>query len=146
MSLLRYFEKTKKEPSQSNLTIPLPSTVKSLSKKELEQVNETVAAKTVELQRGPGEQLSYNDYSPEQRAMIGKYAAENGATKASRHFSKVLAKNVPESTARRLRSQYLAALSLKVQAASATDSQVTVPAVLCLAKKNLVDLFSLEKI
>ena len=51
MSLLRYFEKTKKEPSQSNSTIPLPSTVKSLSKKELEQVNETVAAKTMELQR-----------------------------------------------------------------------------------------------
>ena len=42
MSLLRYFEKTKKEPSQSNLTITLPFTVKSLSKKELEQVNKTV--------------------------------------------------------------------------------------------------------
>ena len=27
----------------------------------------------------------YNSYSPEQRARIGKYAAENGATRAAKH-------------------------------------------------------------
>lgn len=136
MALLRYFEKTKKEPRPSNTTIPLPSTVKSLLNKELEQVNKVVSAKTLELQRGPGKSRSYNDYSPEQRAMIGKYAAENGATKASRHYSKILGNSVPESTARRLRSQYLAALSSTVQATSAASSQETVPAVLCLTKKK----------
>ena len=43
----------------------------------------------------------YNDYTPEQCAQIGKYAAENGPTRAAKHFS------VPESTARRLKSEYL---------------------------------------
>ena len=32
----------------------------------------------------------YNDYTPEQRAEIGRYAAENGPTRAATHFSRVL--------------------------------------------------------
>ena len=43
-------------------------------------------------------------YSAEDRAHIGRYAAEHGTTKASRHFM------VPESTARLLKKQYLAEL------------------------------------
>ena len=42
----------------------------------------------------------YNDYTPEQHVQIGKYAAENGPTRAAKHFS------VPESTARRLKGAY----------------------------------------
>ena len=137
--ILHYFKKKEATHTDSNTThpVPLPSMVKSLSKKELEQVNETVAAKTLEWQRGPSTKRShsYNDYSLEQRAMIGKYAAENGATKACKHYSKVLAKNVPESTARRLKSQYLAALNSKrVETASASHG--TVPVVSCLTKKR----------
>lgn len=49
----------------------------------------------------------YNDYSPKIRAKIGKYAAESGPTRASRHFSKELGKDVPESTARRLKKEYI---------------------------------------
>lgn len=51
MALLRYFEKKKKEPvpRHNTTSMPLPSKVKSLSNKELEQVNEIVAAKTMEL-------------------------------------------------------------------------------------------------
>ena len=49
--------------------------------------------------------LKYNTYTPEQRAEIGKYAAENGNTSAARHFSKVLDFKVSESTARRLKSE-----------------------------------------
>lgn len=33
----------------------------------------------------------YNDYTPEIRGQIGRYAAEHGATKASHHFTKRLA-------------------------------------------------------
>lgn len=29
----------------------------------------------------------YNDYTPEERAQIGKYAEENGPTRATKHFS-----------------------------------------------------------
>ena len=36
----------------------------------------------------------YNSYTPEERAQIGKYALENGNTRAARHFSKVLNRKV----------------------------------------------------
>ena len=42
----------------------------------------------------------YNSYSKEQRAMIGKYAAENGATRAAKHYSAVWGIPINESTAR----------------------------------------------
>ena len=31
--------------------------------------------------------MNYNDSTPIQRAEIGRYAAENGATRATKHFS-----------------------------------------------------------
>ena len=43
----------------------------------------------------------------EQCARIGKYAAENGATRAAKHYSAVWGIPINESTARRLKSQYL---------------------------------------
>ena len=50
----------------------------------------------------------YNSYSAEQRAKIGKYAAaENGPTLAARHFTATWGININESTARRLKSEYL---------------------------------------
>ena len=48
-----------------------------------------------------------NTYSQEERAQIGKYAAENGATKAARHFSKKLGIEMNESTGRNFKSEYL---------------------------------------
>ena len=57
----------------------------------------------------------YNDYTPEERAAIGMYAAENGPGRACKHFTKVLEKNVPESTARKLRAEYLRQLKIEVE-------------------------------
>ena len=42
---------------------------------------------------------TYTDYTPENRAKIGRYAAENGPARATRHFA------VPETTGRRLKSK-----------------------------------------
>ena len=39
--------------------------------------------------------------------MIGRYAAENGPTRASKHFLKLLRKNISESTTRRFKKEYL---------------------------------------
>ena len=36
----------------------------------------------------------YNEYTPEERAQIGKFAAEHGPAKAVRHFSKLLSRKV----------------------------------------------------
>jgi len=47
---------------------------------------------------------------PQQRAKIGKYAAENGPTKAAKCFTTIWGIHVNESTARRLKSEYLGKL------------------------------------
>ena len=52
-------------------------------------------------------------YSPEERAQIGKYAVENGATRASRHFSERFDRSISESTVRRFKAEYLQALARK---------------------------------
>ena len=56
---------------------------------------------------------AYTSYSAEDRAYIGKYAAEHGPTKASRHFSSLFERPVPESIARLLKKQYLMELKNK---------------------------------
>ena len=39
--------------------------------------------------------------------MIGRYAVENGPTRVSKHFSKLLRKNISEPTAQRFKNEYL---------------------------------------
>uniref|UniRef100_A0A1X7UWE7 DUF4817 domain-containing protein n=1 Tax=Amphimedon queenslandica TaxID=400682 RepID=A0A1X7UWE7_AMPQE len=56
--------------------------------------------------------MSQNDegrtYStPNERARIEKYAAENGKTRACRHFSQLWKRNIPEPTARHFKNEYL---------------------------------------
>ncbi len=41
-----------------------------------------------------------NRYSPEDRAKIGTYAVENGASKAARHYSKIMGVVINDSTVR----------------------------------------------
>jgi len=45
----------------------------------------------------------YNQYSPQQRAAIGKYAAENGPTRVARHFSDKLKMKISEPMARKFK-------------------------------------------
>ena len=68
----------------------------------------------------------------EERAQIGKYAAENGATRASKQFSKLLKKNVPEPTARRVKAEYVK--RLKKLSKSTDGSPVVVKALLTKAR------------
>ena len=64
----------------------------------------------------------YNKYTPEERASIGKYAAENGSTKAAWCFSKLLKRDNNESTARKLRSEYLKELAVRTEGDHSTAS------------------------
>ena len=97
-----------------------------LSKKETEKVNERVRQVLA-----PGENSlkaagtkrcatrgSYTDYTPEDRAKIGKYATENRPAKATKHFS------VPETTARRLKAEYLR--RLKTMRSESSDNAVPI--------------------
>ena len=106
MALLKYL-KREKDPLPDKENCPL------LTEKELNSANAKVKdclkrelskARTL-LTRG-----KYNDYTPEQRAQIGKYAAKNGPTRAAKHFSKLMSRNIPKPTARRLKTEYLSKL------------------------------------
>ena len=64
----------------------------------------------------------YNSYTPEQRARIGKYASENGATHAAKHYTEVWSISINESTARILKSEpYL--IKLKQEISERKDQQ-----------------------
>ena len=75
----------------------------TLSKKKTEQVNERVR-QTLDEEAKVGTKRSvtrgaYTDYPLEDRAKIGRYAAENSHPGATRHFT------VLETTGRRLKSE-----------------------------------------
>ena len=103
MALLRYLTKGKS-------ALPDKSTCPSLTRKEVDSANECVKDRLQQQKITPS-RTKYASYTPQERALIGKYAAENGPTKAARHFSNVLKKAVPEPTARRLKKEYLRKLA-----------------------------------
>ena len=64
----------------------------------------------------------YNSYTPEQRARIGKYTSENGATHAAKHYTAVWGISINESKARILKSEpYL--IKLKQETSERKDQQ-----------------------
>ena len=98
MAMLKYV----KREARSSCNSPL------LSQKDIEAAQKSISkaeAEAVEKSQHPRGQ--YNSYSKEQRALIGKYAAENGATRAARHYTAVWGIKINESTARRLKGEYL---------------------------------------
>ena len=80
----------------------------------------------VELERAGKKRGKYNNYTPEDRARIGKYAAENGATRAALHFSKVLGLDINESTARKFKSEYCQEFSKMVRCSGEGVAAATV--------------------
>ena len=116
MALLKYLYLRKERPVRE---------CSALSKRETEQVNERVkqVLVTAGKKRSPT-RGSYADYTPEDRAKIGKYAAKNGPARATRHFS------VPETMARRLNTEYLQKLK------TIHFSENTVPVVKSLPTKT----------
>ena len=102
MSLLKYFLYKSK---CSSLPVVLPTSVPSLSNGELVAVNacvEKVITTPEAASRG-----KYNCYTHEERAAIGRYAAETGPTQAARHFSEKLKMKISEPTARNFKEEYL---------------------------------------
>ena len=109
MALYKYFRRVNKDEDDKKLPVlPVP--------KEIKMVDEAVA-KAMELSKST-DRGKYNTYSKRQRAQIGKYAADHSPTKAATHFSSLWKIPINESTARRLRSNYLDALSEACEEAS----------------------------
>lgn len=93
MALLKYLKK-------DDLVLPDKKVCPSLSSKDLKSAGDKIKESLKESESST-KRSKYKSYDAEQRALIGKYAAENGPTRASRHFE------VPEPTARRLKVEYL---------------------------------------
>ena len=77
-----------------------------LSRTEVESADNALA-KALEPASKQTVRGKYNCYTPEQRTQIGKYATENGATNAAKHYTAAWGITINESTARRLKSEYL---------------------------------------
>ena len=80
---------------------PLRVCVSSLSGKDIELPNKAVkrslSGQRLEACHMITSRQVYSTYTPKERALIGKYAADNGATKAATHFSKLLDSKIGES-------------------------------------------------
>ena len=69
--------------------------------RDINEVNSCIRKDIEKKANGNSKRCRYAEYTSDQRANIGKRGVENGSTRASTHFS------VPESTARRLKKEYL---------------------------------------
>ena len=76
MALFKFLKRQEK-PSEANSLLSRKE-VKSADK-SVAKALESVVERTVR---------KYNCYTPEQRAQIGKYAAENGATNAAKRYTR----------------------------------------------------------
>ena len=80
----------------------------------MEKVNEGGKSSTEE--GSTRKRVKYNkNYSATDSARIGQYAAENGLARAVRHISMVVDKKAPETTARGLKAEYLAAMKSRTE-------------------------------
>ncbi|XP_062608100.1 uncharacterized protein LOC134269943 [Saccostrea cucullata] len=108
MSILNYF-KTLTTPSKKQ-GICLPDPQHTPEKRTLiENLNDIVDE---EYQKTPEsgkkrKRGSYQHYTPEQKAKMGRYAIDNGPAKAAKYFSEKLGVKINESSIRTIRQQYL---------------------------------------
>ena len=111
-TLFKYFNRTKAEGSS------LPDPSGPLSEKvpatSIEEANKEVEASR-NSNGGKRRREPYVIVTPEQKARVGKYAAENGTTNAIRRFSKDMP-NLKESTIRGWKTVYLCELTSKLKA------------------------------
>lgn len=82
MALLKFL-KRKEEGALPTMSMVEGS---SLTKAQLREANKAVLG-VEEKNREPSKRGKYNQYTAEERARIGKYAAVNGASNAATHFS-----------------------------------------------------------
>lgn len=120
MAMLKYIKKEVR-PSCNQLI---------LSQKDIEAAQKSIINAVSIATEKSQHRGQYNLYSKEQRAMIGKYAAENGPTHVAKHYTAVWGIKINESTARRLKGKYLEKLKeeileqrKKAESQEASDSE-----------------------
>ena len=109
MALLKYFKVEKRGPPLPN---PSGSLNQQLSSSAIEEANKEVTAILCD----PGKRHPYLKISPEQKAIIARYAANHGIIKAVRQFSKDFPENSLKETTIRGWKIYLKELSSRKKA------------------------------
>ena len=112
MSLLKYFNRVKTK--DSSLPDPSGPLSKKMPATSIEEANKEVNAHLSQQSNGGKCRVPYVIVTPEQKARVAKYAAENGTTNAIRHFSKQLP-NLKESTVRGWKTAYLREMASRVK-------------------------------
>ena len=102
------------------------SGISLLSRTDVEAANKGVSD-ALQLAMEKVSRGKYNSYTPQQRAKIGKYAAENGPTRAVKHFTATWGIHINESTARRLKSEYLKKLKEVVSEVKSAGGEESKP-------------------
>ena len=126
MSLLKFFSRVKTKDGFPDPSGPLSEAVPSSS---IEEANKEVSAQLALVDdSGKKRRAAYMIATLEQKAKVGKYAAENGTTKALRHFAKDMP-NLKDSTVRGWKTTYLRELAIKVKAGDEDLSIKQFPAV-----------------
>ena len=113
MALFRYFERAKKEDlpdPQGTLSKLIPSSSIAAANSKVQIVLESGTFPSGGKKRGP-----YVTYTPEQKALIGKRAAECGVVSTIRHYAQEFPK-LRESTVRDWRNAYSLELKKKRKA------------------------------
>ena len=98
------------------IALPNKQTCLSLIDKEIKLANKHMkdVAYNMNLMTKTQTTRGKYNYAREQRAQIGKHVAENSPTRATKHFSEVLNREVPELRARRLKAEYLRCANFKM--------------------------------
>ena len=100
MSILKYLQKKDPIPSENTGS----ALEELLGPRVLSEVNETMR-NVLHTPETPKSRGKYAAYSPQDRAMLGKYCAEHGATATIRKFKETFP-NLSDSTVRSMRSKY----------------------------------------
>jgi hypothetical protein len=104
MSLFKYFQPSSTLPKpEGRLSTVVPSSSIAAANKEVKQVLDKADKPEGNLKRG-----AYEYFTPEEKAQIGKRAAEYGVTASLRYFSKAFTgRSLKESTVRTWKMKYL---------------------------------------
>ena len=118
MALFNYFKRTEHVKLAGSSTLPDPAgpLSKVVPSSSIEEANKKVA--TVQDAERTGKKCSpYMIVSLEQKAVVGKYTADHGTTKAMHHFAKDMPNlKVHVSTVREWKAAYLKEVRSQVKA------------------------------
>ena len=99
MSILNYFSSAVPNPRGLLSHRVPPSAIKSANK-EVQLLSQPPASSSAKQRR------KYYNYTPKQRAEIGKHASSYGTQSARRKYSKILGEEINESTVRQFKKVY----------------------------------------